>query len=124
MPSYEVHAIDRKTNTMVTVVINSIASSTSVKKMVRDGGLEVVRIRAMSENEAAIYGRLRQLANKRNKIGRILEAQHPAAQGADVPERVSWWSVSGWLVAGALVTAVALAVALALTWIPLLVFAG
>lgn len=69
MPYYEIHAIEKDTNTVVTTVINSSITPSQLKKEVEKGGLKVIKINALDSKQIEIYERMRMLSKKRNIIG-------------------------------------------------------
>lgn len=69
MPHYEIHAIEKETNTVVTTVIQTSIPPSKVKKEVEKGGLKVLKINSLDEKQVAIYERMRVLSNKRNIVG-------------------------------------------------------
>lgn len=69
MPYYEIHAIEKDTNTVVTTVIQSSITPSRLQKEVEKGGLKVIKINALDAKQAAIYERMRVLSTKRNLVG-------------------------------------------------------
>lgn len=69
MPYYEIHAIEKDTNTVITTVIQTSVLPAKLQREVEKGGLQVLKINVLDQRQVAIYERMRLLSNKRNIAG-------------------------------------------------------